>query len=761
MQSRKRKDPEYLPGVDPKQDCQSTDSPIGTPEKAPEKTKRFNPKATWKGILDGTFESDELLASWVPQRGRWAYALEKAALWVERPFAKLTGTTQLNPFYHTGMIASFLAIVVGLSGFYIFLFFQYGIDASYESVATRIEGPFLARVGRAIHKYASGALVITTLLHAYRTLFMERFRGPRWLAWITGMVMTFVIWLAGVTGYWLIADERAQLINDGFIRFLNSFSNLGDRYVSVLTMAEQSGESWQLLLGLLIVHVVLYLIVVGFFVLHILRLKRAQFLPELHWTLGIGAILLLISALFPVGMLPKADPNQIPDSVTFDPLFLFYLPTDGNVWAYVVWGGLFVATVIGVILPWLPHRKRVASVPATAQSNGSTIPLSIDLPKVNIIKDRCTGCTKCALDCPYGAIEMVERHDDKPHKFIAIEDPNLCVSCGICVGSCDILAVTLGDTPPEIMLATINTQLAIAKAKDPDAKLKVVFTCERHAAHGAQPFLENGQTLAHQEGIEIITFPCVGAAPPDLMTRTLDAGASEVQVIGCPPYDCVNREGNIWAERRMIRKRVPRLRRPYANAPITAAWLPPDQFADGLKSAPIMTIPEGSETPEPNYLASRRMFPYLNWRNYLVAFGLLAVVMIAQIFLTDIPFTPQFSESAQMRILIDDPAQPFNRTGAFELPKGAFELTLEIDDELIFAESYTPESLFFQTPEPFYIELPIIPGSHDVRLYYFDTETGGSTVLLDRPVEFDKGQVLRFQFEPDIRARCFNDICSQ
>ena len=96
-------------------------------------------------------------------------------------------------------------------------------------------------------------------------------------------------------------------------------------------------------------------------------------------------------------------------------------------WAYVVWGGLFVATLLGVILPWLPHRKRMASASTIAQSNGQPISLPADLPKVNIIKDRCTGCTKCALDCPYGAIEMVERHDDKPHKFIAIEDPNLCV----------------------------------------------------------------------------------------------------------------------------------------------------------------------------------------------------------------------------------------------------------------------------------------------------------------------------------------------
>ncbi len=757
MQSRKQKEKELLPGVDPEQDCLPSEPDIQLSETNPSKVNDFDYKAAWDGVMKGNSVSKEVLDSWVPQRGRWAYALEKAALWVERPFAKLTGTTQLNPFYHTGMIASFLAIVVGLTGFYIFLFFQYGIDASYTAVATRIEGPFLARVIRAVHKYASGALVITTLLHAYRTLFMERFRGQRWLAWITGIVMTFIIWLAGVTGYWLVADERAQLINDGFIRFLNSFSNLGDHYVAALTRAELSGESWQWLLLLLIVHVVLYLIVVGFFVLHILRLKRAQFLPELHWTLGIGAILLLISALFPLGMLPKANPNMIPDAVKIDPLFLFYLPTDGNVWAYLVWGGLLLITVVGVILPWLPYRKKQV---AAAAANGSSIPVSIVAPKVNIIKDRCTGCTKCALDCPYGAIEMVERHDGKRHKYIAIENTDLCVSCGICVASCDILAVTMGDTPPEIMWATVATRLAVAKAKAPEGKVKVVFTCERHAAHGAQPYLENGQALALQEGLEIVTLPCVGAAPPDLMSRALDAGAAEVQVIGCPPFDCANREGNLWAEQRLIRKRVPRLRKPYANAPITAVWLPPDQFADGLQAQPVMT-PDGGDVPEPNYLASRRMFQYLNWRNFVIAFGLLAVIMIAQIFLTDIPFTPQSSTASQIRILIDDPAQPFNRTGAFAMPPNPIELRLEVDEQIVFTQNYLPEMLFSQTPSPFFGEFPISTGDHHVRLFYVDTQTAATTILFDSLVEFQRGQILRFQFKPDFTTRCIEGVCRQ
>ncbi len=761
MQSRKQKEEELLPGVDPEQDCRPTEPDIQPPEKVeiiPGKDDDHEHDVNWDSVMKGTSAPGEGPAAWVLQRGRWAYALEKVALWVERPFAKLTGTTELNPFYHTGMIASFLAIVVGLSGFYIFLFFQYGIDASYQSVVTRIEGPFLARVVRAVHKYASGALVITTLLHAYRTLFMERFRGQRWLAWITGIVLTFIIWLAGVTGYWLVADERAQLINDGFIRFLNTFSNLGDQYVAVLTRAESSGESWQLLLLLLIVHVVLYLIVVGFFVLHILRLNRAQFLPELHWSLGIGAILLLISALFPLGMLPKANPNMIPDAVKIDPLFLFYLPTDGNVWAFVVWGGLLLVTVAGVILPWLPYRKKQV---AAASANGPSIPVSFEAPKVNIIKDRCTGCTICARDCPYGAIKMVERHDGKRHKYIAIEDPSLCVSCGICVASCDIFAVTMGDTLPEVMWATVAAQLAIAKAKSPEGKVKVVFTCERHAAHGARPYLENGQALALQEGLEIVTLPCVGAAPPDLMSRALDAGASEVQVIGCPPFDCTNREGNIWAEQRLIRKRVPRLRRAYANAPITAVWLPPDQFADGLQTQPIMTVPEGGETPEPNYLASRRMFPSLNWRNFLVAFSLLAVVMVAQIFLTDIPFTPQASQASQIRILIDNPAQPFGRTGAFSMPQNPIELRLEVDEQTVFTQNYSPEKLFSLPPTPFFGEFPISTGDHHVRLVYIDTQTAATTILFDNQVEFQQGQILRFQYKPDHIIRCTEGICRQ
>ena len=34
------------------------------------------------------------------------------------------------------------------------------------------------------------------------TVSRRLFQGHRWLAWLTGILMTFILWLAGITGYW-------------------------------------------------------------------------------------------------------------------------------------------------------------------------------------------------------------------------------------------------------------------------------------------------------------------------------------------------------------------------------------------------------------------------------------------------------------------------------------------------------------------------------------------------------------------------------
>lgn len=686
------------------------------------------------------------LDRWLLPRSRWTRALERFALALEGPVNRLIGNRQLNPFYHTGTIAVLLLGIVGITGVYIFMFFQYGFEASYNSVAVRIETPLIARVMRAVHRYASGALVVTTLLHAYRTLFMERFRGPRWLAWLTGIAMTFILWLAGITGYWLVWDQRAQVINEHFSAFLAQVTPWSADYGAALLRAERQGTSWRILLILLAVHVLLFLITAGFFWLHIRHLRRPRWLPELHWVVGAAVVLIVISAVFPSGMLPPADPNRLPGPLRLDPIFLYYLPLNETRWANWLWVFMWAATAAAAVLPWTRARTRDGHAP----------------PPIRVLAEQCTGCTKCAQDCPYGAIAMEERRDGHPvHKLVAVADPARCVGCGICIGSCDdFLAITLGPVAPDRVWQTVQARIEAARTAVPDRPLKVILTCERHAAQGAAPFLPAVTRPA--EHVEIIPLPCTGAVQPHILPKALAAGAAEVQIVGCPPFDCKNREGNLWEEQRVTHERVPRLRKRYDDAPITAAWLPPDQFALALPltATPPPAAPQPAEdgdapgdapaaaTGKPDYLSTRGMFEWLSWRNFVVGFVLLGVVLIAQIWLTGLPFTPYPDPPALIRVTLTDPK---GRLLPVPIPWASGEpvpVRLEVDGAVVWEHVYDSAAFFASAVRPVTAEHRLPPGDYQVRLYWRDPGRQVTGILIDRRVALTAGEILRLDDLP-------------
>lgn len=56
------------------------------------------------------------------------------------------------------------------------------------------------------------------------------------------------------------------------------------------------------------------------------------------------------------------------------------------------------------------------------------------MQKIKINPDLCKGCTKCARNCPVGAIEGTVKN---PHKI----DPNKCIKCGACLAACPFKAI--------------------------------------------------------------------------------------------------------------------------------------------------------------------------------------------------------------------------------------------------------------------------------------------------------------------------------
>ncbi|MGI9643129.1 MAG: hydrogenase iron-sulfur subunit [Acidimicrobiia bacterium] len=623
--------------------------------------------------------------------------LERITLGAERPLNKALGTPLLNPLAHTGTLAVLFFIIVLVSGVYLTALFDYGFVESYEAVA-RLEDNLMGRFMRAIHRYGSVALVITSLLHGWRTFVQDRFRGPRWIAWVSGIWMVAMLWFIGVTGYWMLWDERAQALNEILIRaFRGTEGGLDFLLDNLLTPA--AGTGWPFLLWLLLIHLGLSIVMGGVLIVHLVRLTPKQWFPPMTWTSIAGGVLVLLSILWPVGLLPPLDGARIPSSFPVDPFYLFLFPLGLNLSPWLVWGGLLVIGLILTVFPWIKQK----SAPR---------PVIID-------EDRCTGCTLCVVDCPYGALEMVPREDGK-HRQLAVLVEDRCVSCGVCVGSCSDDALSL----PEESIDSIS-EAVTALASSGDNK-RIVISCERHVSSAA----------TDDPDVHVVAVNCAGVVHPHLAERALDAGADDVQIVGCAPADCANRFGNTYAQARIDRIRVPRLKRRYEDSPIESDWVP------SVSMTAALADPDGQPVADPNHKPSR---------SGMVRLGLVVLLFAAlTIVLTNIPFSPGFASGAVVSIAMDHQggAVLVGLPGEPELEDGGpTRLVVTIDNGVVLDKTYaTVVKDGIEVSQALErIEMP--PGLQAVRIEMFDrVDPTYSTVLFDDAVVVPAGDVLEFAF---------------
>ncbi|HXE80682.1 MAG TPA: hydrogenase iron-sulfur subunit, partial [Vicinamibacterales bacterium] len=241
------------------------------------------------------------------------------------------------------------------------------------------------------------------------------------------------------------------------------------------------------------------------------------------WTIVAGLVATAVVA--PLEMAPRADPFSVPERVPVDAFFAFWLPLSDR-----MSGGaaLLAAAAAGLALVGVPliARRRGDARPA---------PSRVD-------EDVCTGCVQCSLDCPYGAIEMRERTDPRS-PLVAHVDPSLCVSCGICAGSC----APMGVGPPG---RTGRDQLARARdfiARQPLTGRIVAIGCNQAVA-GFAPDLAAGGGLPY--GVN-----CAGSVHTSVIELFIREGAGGVLLLSCPPRDCWNREGPRWLNERVYHDR--------------------------------------------------------------------------------------------------------------------------------------------------------------------------------------------------------------
>jgi len=373
-------------------------------------------------------------------------ACNQAFLVIEDGLNKLM-TNKYNPLYYHGALPQFFLWVLFLSGLLLFAYYIPTVDNAYLSTATinawssvdyiTNELPF-GGVFRGLHRYAGDAMVITIVLHAIRVWFTDRYRQYRWVQWISGIVLFFMVLIIGQTGYYLVWDERSMILTRMTVSAFDALPVIGQPLkdlflngngISNLTMSNflfiHIGLSFGLLFGLWI---------------HYMRMTRPVLTPPPAINYLMMAITLVFVFAYPIASGKMANLNSHPSAFEMDIWFLWPYWMLANMDTTVFWVVMIVGTILISIIPMPGFLIPKSQKPVEA---------------AEVFMSKCVGCRLCAIDCPFQAIEMVPAPAGSRFKLLATVYSARCSSCGVCVGACAFDAIDL----PELTDAQVNAQI--------------------------------------------------------------------------------------------------------------------------------------------------------------------------------------------------------------------------------------------------------------------------------------------------------------
>lgn len=457
--------------------------------------------------------------------------------------------SEWNPLLNLGALGFFFYWIVTVSGIYVFIFFDTGVHQAFISVEYMTHDQwYAAGVMRSLHRYASDGLVLVMLLHLLREFALDRYRGVRWFSWVTGIPVLVLVFVAGISGYWMVWDRLAQYVALVSTEWLDWLAIFGEPIARNFLSPETLESRFFTLM--VFMHIAVPLIALIILWVHLQRVTKPRINPPRGLAVGAFASMLVLSLVHPAVSQGPADLATVPGHVGLDWFYLPLFPLLDRLPGAVTWAGSGALLLMLVTLPWLPPMRRV---PAAV----------VDLRN-------CNGCIRCFNDCPYNAIMMGARTDGRPFERQAIVNPALCVGCGICAGSCPTSMpfrsasdLAPGIDLPDHSMAMLREAVQAAAATISGNKRILVFGCE----HG--PRID---ALASPDA-RGVALRCIGQLPPSFIDYVLSRDLADgVVLAGCRKNSCHARKGIAWTEERLARTRDPQLRARVPAARLKVHW---------------------------------------------------------------------------------------------------------------------------------------------------------------------------------------------
>jgi quinol-cytochrome oxidoreductase complex cytochrome b subunit/coenzyme F420-reducing hydrogenase delta subunit len=657
-----------------------------------------------------------------------------------------------NPLTQLGTLGWYLFWIVTVSGIYVYVFFDTGVTQAWESLERLSRDQwYLGGLMRSLHRYASDALVVVVLVHAAREFAMDRMRGNRWFPWVTGIPLLWFLYACGITGYWLVWDQLAQYAAVATTEWLDSIGIFAEPIARNFLDSERlSGRFFTLIIYM---HIALPLAMLLAMWIHIQRHAHARVNPPRALAIGTLGALVALSFAWPALSQAPADLDRVPSSLGYDWFYFTVYPLLERMGGGTLWLLLVGGSVLLTLLPWLPPLKKPP-------------PARVDL-------GNCNGCTRCFADCPFGAITMMARTDGLAFEQEARVDPDLCMSCGICVGACPTATpfrrvghLSAGIELPERSVAGLREEVIAASAAISGDARVIVFGC----AHDA------GSAGLVDASTAVVRLPCVGMLPPPFIDLVLMRHQAEgVLLAGCAGHDCFERLGDQWTEQRIACERDPNLRARVPRDRVAVAWHNPirrealretlAQFRVHLRGL----APGPAQQPHTRPAAWRarlRGLPVpLRYAGQACAYA--AIAGIVGFFATQPAYTYLARDHALLKLSFSHAGQPlkpcrrytheemtntpFSERSATSCERGRWPVYVEfdLDGQPVYRGTHEPAGLWNDGPSAVYARFELPAGRHrlDARLRD-DGSSSGFTFASSRTVDLRPGE----NFVVDFRA---------
>jgi len=250
--------------------------------------------------------------------------------------------------YYTGGLTLFLFILQFITGMVLAFYYVPYHEQAHKSIIEIVTKLNMGWFFRSLHHWGAQIAILALFIHVFGTLLVKAYRKPREIIWVTGFILLVISIFFGLSGYFLLWDERAFAAVRVATGGAGNLPLIGDFIKSFLRGGiDVTGET---LTRFYAFHVcVLPLFTIFFIGLHGLLVqyhgmsvpisvekdikKYEPFFPNvlykdfIIWLIALGLVV-TISVLFPPEIGKKADPLAAPpENIKPEWYFLFLFQT--------------------------------------------------------------------------------------------------------------------------------------------------------------------------------------------------------------------------------------------------------------------------------------------------------------------------------------------------------------------------------------------------------------------------------------------------